>query len=69
MAETGYKLPRPFAQTLHSILPNEVIYFDYLYMRPSSSGVKYILVLKYDLSRKIFMLRELASTAQVKKEI
>jgi RNase H-like domain found in reverse transcriptase/Integrase zinc binding domain len=46
----GNRTPRPFGQVLHASLPNEIIHFDFLYMGPSQAGLKYLLLIKDDLS-------------------
>ena len=56
MAKTGDKIPRPYATALHATLPNEVVHFDYLFMGPSSTGEKYIFVIKDDLSSYIWFV-------------
>jgi hypothetical protein len=44
----GETTPRPMGDALHASKPNEVIHFDYLYMRTSVDDVKYVLNVKDD---------------------
>jgi hypothetical protein len=48
--EPGEFMPVPFAETLHSDKPGEILHFDFLYMGPSLTGELYALVLKDDAS-------------------
>ncbi|KAH9073144.1 hypothetical protein Ae201684P_014961 [Aphanomyces euteiches] len=61
----GRVLHRPYASRWHATKPNEGIHFDYLYMGPSKSGPKYILVLKDDLSHYCELVACDAPTSQV----
>jgi len=60
MAKTGHKIPRPFAETLHAEKPNDVVHFDFLYMGPSNVDVKYVLVIKDDLSGYVWLRKAAA---------
>lgn len=50
MAKGKNKIPRPLSLTAHVAIPNEVIHFDYLFMGESDDHLKYIFVIKDDLS-------------------
>ncbi|KAE9289660.1 hypothetical protein PF008_g25832 [Phytophthora fragariae] len=50
MATAGGRIPRPFGETLRATKPNEILHFDYLTMVESESGLKYVLVLKDNIS-------------------
>lgn len=50
LPKSGSKISWPMATTLNASKPNKVLHFDYLYICTSSSGPKYVLVLKNDLS-------------------
>ncbi|KAE9001180.1 hypothetical protein PF001_g4527 [Phytophthora fragariae] len=50
MATAGGRIPRPFGETLRATKPNEILHFDYLTMVESESGLKYVLVLKDNMS-------------------
>ncbi|KAH9082771.1 hypothetical protein LEN26_021162 [Aphanomyces euteiches] len=63
--KVGRVLHRPYASRWHATKPNEGIHFDYLYMGPSKSGPKYILVLKDDLSHYCELVACDAPTSQV----
>lgn len=51
----GNRIPRPYSCSVHAMKPNEVLHFDYLYMGASSKGLKYVLVLKDDLSSYVWL--------------
>lgn len=63
MAKTGHKIPRPYAETLHAVKPNEVVHFDYLYMGPSGDGYQYVLVIKDELSSYNWLRETMAADA------
>ena len=42
--------------TLHSDKPNELIYFNYLYMGDSITGERYVLTIKDDASGFVWLL-------------
>jgi hypothetical protein len=44
-------------------VPNEVIHFDYLYMSPSEAGFKYLLLIKDELSRYLWLVLSEAADA------
>lgn len=46
----GSKVPRPLSETIHGTLPNQVVHFDYLYMGVGVNDMKYLLVVKDDIS-------------------
>jgi Integrase zinc binding domain len=46
---------RPRGEVLHASKPNEVIHFDYLYMGPSLSDAKYVLILTNDCSNYVWL--------------
>jgi RNase H-like domain found in reverse transcriptase/Reverse transcriptase (RNA-dependent DNA polymerase)/Integrase zinc binding domain/Integrase core domain len=59
----GDRTPRPYGQALHATTPNEVLHFDFLYMGPSQSGVKYLLLIKDDLSGYLWLVPSAAADA------
>jgi RNase H-like domain found in reverse transcriptase/Reverse transcriptase (RNA-dependent DNA polymerase)/Integrase zinc binding domain/Chromo (CHRromatin Organisation MOdifier) domain len=59
----GLRQPRPWSQTLHAAKVNEVLHFDYLYGGSSSTGEKYILICKDDLSGYVWLKPCVAPTA------
>jgi RNase H-like domain found in reverse transcriptase/Integrase core domain/Reverse transcriptase (RNA-dependent DNA polymerase)/Chromo (CHRromatin Organisation MOdifier) domain len=52
----GSREPRPLGEAIHATRPNEVIHFDFLYLGPSSSEMKYVLVIKDDLSGYVWLV-------------
>lgn len=55
IGKTGLKIPRPLALTLHGSYPNEVIHFDYLYMGMGTNNLRYVLVIRDDLSGYVWL--------------
>ena len=55
-AISGDKTPRLFGQALQATKPNEALHMDYLYMGPSESGHKYLLLVKNDLSSYFWLV-------------
>jgi hypothetical protein len=53
---SGEWVHRPLGETLHAEKPNELLHFDYIYMGESEDGYEYILVLKDDASKFLWML-------------
>ena len=51
----GTREPRPFESALHATEPREVLHFDFLYIGPSSTGPKYLLLLKDDFSGYVWL--------------
>lgn len=56
MAKTGDKIPRPLASRIRASNSNEVVRFDYIFMGPSAAEMKYIFVIKGDLSSYIWLI-------------
>ena len=54
--KTGYKIPRPLSVTLNGMKPNEVIHIDFLYMGHGIDGLKYILVIRDDISSYLWLI-------------
>lgn len=50
ITRTGEVVPRPLGPALHEKKPNEVVHIDFLYMGPGLDNLKYVLVVKDDLS-------------------
>ena len=48
-------VPRPLGSALHGKPPNEVVHIDFLYMGPGIGDLKYILVVKDDLSGFVWL--------------
>lgn len=47
--------PRPWGEQVHGTKPNEVLHFDFLYLGLASTGKKYVLVLKDDASKYVWL--------------
>lgn len=56
MLKSGHKIPRPFSLTLHATRSILVVYFDYMYIGPSSPNLRSIFVVKDDLSSYIWLI-------------
>jgi hypothetical protein len=54
--EPGEFMSVPFAETLHSDKPGEILHFDFLYMGPSLTGELYALILKDDASMYTWLI-------------
>lgn len=50
------RVPRQMSHTLHATEPNQILYFDYLYMGAGENGYKYILILKDDFSSYVWLV-------------
>lgn len=61
---TGHKIPRPLSTTTHGTKTNEVIHFDFLFMRPGIVDFKYILVLRDDMSSYLWLVPAKAVNAE-----
>ena len=55
MTRSGSLVPRPLGTALHGMKPNEVVHLDFLYMGGSTSGHKYTLLMKDDLSGYVWL--------------
>lgn len=55
VTQTGEVVPRPLGHGLHGESPNEVIHVDFLFMGASNSSVKYLLVIRDDLSSYVWL--------------
>jgi Integrase core domain/Integrase zinc binding domain len=53
----GDKMPRPLGTQLHATKPNEILHFDFLYIRLSRDGkYLYLLLIKDDLSGYLWLV-------------
>ncbi|ETO66354.1 hypothetical protein F444_16481 [Phytophthora nicotianae P1976] len=59
----GPPLSRPLGEAVHADKPNEVIHWDYLYMGKSDSDLQYVLVIKDDASKFVWLMPTDAATA------
>ncbi|POM68501.1 Chromodomain containing hypothetical protein putative [Phytophthora palmivora] len=59
----GPPQPRPLGEAIHADKPNEVIHWDYLYMGKSDSDLEYVLVIKDDASKFVWLMPTDAATA------
>ncbi|POM64802.1 Chromodomain containing hypothetical protein putative [Phytophthora palmivora] len=55
--------PRPLDKAIHADKPNEVMHWDYLYMGKSDSYLEYVLVIKDDTSKFVWLMPTDAATA------
>jgi RNase H-like domain found in reverse transcriptase/Integrase zinc binding domain len=55
--------PGPLREALHASFPNEVIYFEFLYIGPSHTGDKYLLIVRDDLSGYVQLISSANSDA------
>ena len=55
LSRTVNRVPRPLATILHASRPNEVVHFDFLYMGPSTNEMKFLLVIRGDLSTYMWL--------------
>ncbi|MEM1369509.1 MAG: RNase H-like domain-containing protein [Cyanobacteria bacterium P01_H01_bin.15] len=72
MSKSGEKVPRPLASTAHASSPNEIIHFDYLYLGQSSNNsnpMKYVLVIKDDLSSYCWLETTFSANAEHVAEV
>ena len=63
VAKAGSRVPRPLSETLHASRPNEVIHFDFLFMGNGRDGLKYVLVIRDDLSGYLWLCPAIAADA------
>ena len=59
----GEIVPRPFGEQVHGSTANSVIHFDYLYLGPSKSSWKYLLIGRCDVSSFIDLFPAESPTA------
>lgn len=52
----GPPQPRPLEEALHADLPNELLHWDYLYMGKSTTSEEYVLVIKDDASKFVWLI-------------
>lgn len=66
----GSKVPRPLSETLHGTLPNQVVHFDYLFMGHGINDMKYLLVIKDDISSYCWLCpSQMANSEHTAKEL
>lgn len=64
VTRTGEVIPRPLGSAIHGSKPNEVVHMDFLYMGSSSSMMKYILVLRDDISGYTWLWPSIAANSE-----
>lgn len=57
----GIITPRPWGEQIHGTKPNEVLHFDFLFLGLASTGKKYVLVLKDDASKYVWLRAAVAA--------
>ena len=69
MTRTGETIPRPLGCALHGTKPNEVVHLDFLYMGSSFSTLKYLLLMKDDLSGYVWIKGFESANAEAAAEL
>lgn len=66
VSRTGEKIARPLVSALHRSTQNEVVHMDFLYMgEATESYMKYVLIIRDDLSGYIWLWRTTSATSDV----
>ncbi|KAG3092615.1 hypothetical protein PI124_g15604 [Phytophthora idaei] len=52
----GPPQPRPLGEAMHADKPNELIHWDYLFMGKSDVELEYVLVIKDDASKSVWLV-------------
>lgn len=68
VSRAGEIVPRPLAHALHGEKPNDVIHIDFLYMRISTEGKKYVLIVRDDLSSYTWLFPTDSATSEAAAE-
>jgi hypothetical protein len=63
MQVDGKVIPRPLGSALHEEKPNKLIHFAWLSMPTSKTGLKYVLVIKGDMSGFVYQFPAESSDA------
>lgn len=63
VSRSGEKIPWPLAHALNGLKPNEVLHMDFLYMGDITEGLKYLLLLRDDLSSYTWLYPTTEATA------
>eukprot|EP00737_Agarophyton_chilense_P004166 gb/GEZJ01005113.1/.p1 GENE.gb/GEZJ01005113.1/~~gb/GEZJ01005113.1/.p1 ORF type:complete len:487 (-),score=31.61 gb/GEZJ01005113.1/:1533-2993(-) len=53
--ESFSRVPRPLGHTMHASRPNELIHFDYCFMKKGEGDLLYVLIVKDDLSGYVWL--------------
>jgi transposase InsO family protein len=61
-------VPRPLGEALHSARPNGLLHWDFLHMGKSRSGETYLLVIKCDASKMVWLFPTADATATFVKQ-
>lgn len=64
LENTGHKIPRPLAETLHGKRSTVVVHLYLLYVRLSHFECRYALVIKYELSKHTWLRKDNATDAE-----
>ncbi|KAK1945593.1 Pro-Pol polyprotein [Phytophthora citrophthora] len=54
---------RPLGEAMHAEKPNELIHWDYLFMEKSDTNLEYVLVIKDDASKYVWLIPSMAADA------
>lgn len=66
MATASGKVPRPLGETLRAAKQNKLLHFDFLTMAEGEGGVKYVLVLKDNMSGFVELVSCVQATSDEK---
>lgn len=64
LSRSGSMAPGPFAATLHGSSPNEVLYFDYLFLGESTAADEYVFVVNGNFSKYCWLSPSSSCTAE-----
>lgn len=64
ITRTGEIVPRPLGSAIHGTRPNEVIHVDYLYMGHGLDKLKYVLLIRDDLSSFVWLRATTQATGE-----
>lgn len=65
LTRSGENVPRPLGSALHGSKPNQVVHMDFLYVGDGFDGMKYMLVIRGDISSFVWLHLAAAAKAEV----
>lgn len=65
IAKREYRVDGPLSMTMHGKKPNEIVHFDFLFMGQRTDGLKYVLVVRDDLSLYLWLCPAETAEAEV----
>lgn len=69
VTRTGEVAPRPLGTQLHGQRPNEVLHVDYQFMGEGIDGLKYVLLIRDDLSWFVWLCSTTSPTGEFAAEM